>query len=163
MNRARTVTYPVCVLFPLFSPSPLSEDPALARRNSTSATLWAAGKCTGRRRTCEHTCAGTRGSDLLSAAGCFAARGSHAATSCRDTGEHTQVPPSSSCSPPRSRTGKASAKCVNLCPARRVTQWRPLLDSSRPLMWFRARSRQLVKRLSLHQGVSNEVELNKRT
>lgn len=68
-----------------------SEGPALGRRSSTSATLLAVRKCTGRHRTCEHTCAGIQGSDLLSAAGCSAGKGSHAVTSCRDIGEHTQV------------------------------------------------------------------------
>ena len=69
-----------------------SEDPARGKRSSTSATSQAVGKYTERRRTCEHTCAGIQGSDLLFAAGCSVGRGSHAATSCRDTGEHTQVP-----------------------------------------------------------------------
>lgn len=70
----------------------LSEDPARGRRNNTSATSPVVGKYTERHRTCEHTCAGILGSDLLFAAGCSVERGSHAVTSCRDTGERTQVP-----------------------------------------------------------------------
>ena len=70
----------------------LSEGPALGRRSSTCATCRAAGKCTGKRLTCGLTCAGTLGRDPSSAPGCSVGRGSHAATSCRDTGEHTQVP-----------------------------------------------------------------------
>lgn len=70
----------------------ITEDPAQGRRSSTFATLQAVGKSTERLPTCEHTCAGIQGRGLLCAAGCCVARGSHAATSYKDTGEHTQVP-----------------------------------------------------------------------
>lgn len=69
-----------------------AEDLARGRRSSIFATSWAVGKCMERHPTCEHTCAGIRGSGLSFAAGCSVGRGSHAAMSCRDTGEHTQVP-----------------------------------------------------------------------
>lgn len=73
----------------------LSEDPTWARRSSTSVTFLAVGRCTGRRPTCEHTCAGTQASGPSSAAGCTVGRGSHAATNCRDTEGHIQVHPPS--------------------------------------------------------------------
>lgn len=69
----------------------ITEDPAQGRRSSTFATLLAVGKCTERLPTCVHTCAGIQGKGLLCAAGCCVARGSHAAMSYKDTGEHTQV------------------------------------------------------------------------
>lgn len=69
----------------------LTEVRAWGRRSSISATSPAAGRFTGRHLISELTCAGTVERDLSSATGCSAGRGSPGATSCKDTGGHTQV------------------------------------------------------------------------
>lgn len=61
------------------------------RKSSTSATWRAAGRSTERHPTYGPTCAGTPVRGRLSVTGSSVARGSPGATSCRDTGEHTQV------------------------------------------------------------------------
>ena len=68
-----------------------TEVQAWGRRSNISATLPAAGRFTGRRLIFELICAGTVERDPSSATGCSAGRGSPGATSCRDTGGHTQV------------------------------------------------------------------------
>lgn len=69
----------------------LTEVQGWERRSSIFATSPAAGRFTGRRLISELTCAGTAERDPSSATGCSAGRGSPGATSCKDTGGHTQV------------------------------------------------------------------------